>query len=179
MFLCCIGAYPSLRSDSCKLGLHFHIRNHWIKLLETPRLINNLTHHITAGLLCSITTVPNNGPWTSSSLHSECNCCSDFLSQTQTYSFPCVGQEWGRMVQLIWCKSLTLPFVSLLPRVLVWAARVVEFLNSSNFLHCLHACTRLNQMIYSWLHADVWRLVQFYWIIFTNCPAISQALLRI
>lgn len=72
--------HPSLRSDSCKLGPHFHMRDDWIKQLETPRLIINLTHIILLqGELCCITTAA-------------CVC----VTAAVTHSFPRVGQEWGR-----------------------------------------------------------------------------------
>ncbi len=118
---CHIGANPSQRSDSCKLSQHLYIRHDWITLLETPRLIINLTPCNTAGLLCSFTAVQNNGVWTSSSLFSQCD------SHSYTHSFPCVGQEWEWMVELVWCKSSTLPFVSPLPHVLLCTPKVEEF----------------------------------------------------
>lgn len=89
--------------------------------------------------------------------------CSEFVisamtpshTQTCTSSFPCAGEEWGRMVELVWCDSPTLPFVPLLPHVLLCTSRTEEFLNSVHFLTSTHCYI---QLFYG----------GFYCVIFTN-----------
>lgn len=70
---------------------NFSTRHDGIKQLETSRLIINLTHYITAGLHCNTITTPQ-----TSRRFQNTDCSSITFSETNTDSFPCVTQEWGR-----------------------------------------------------------------------------------